>query len=547
MRWSNLLEREDGAVLPLMALLLVVLFAFAAFAVDVSAAYAERREAQSTADSAVLAAALEYLSTNSPTGENLGAIVKAYVATNWGEKAPSDAEWTACADPDRPADYAPIMDASVTPAVPVSDCISLKQVNGEPALMRVRLPDYEMPTSFAAIIGFNEVAISATATAELRYSSTTKILPFSLPTNPSSEECLATPPPGLLPGDDEPCDGPSQGNFGLIDSPWFGADDPHFTESQSCGSGMPNFNTRAPHNIALGLDHVITTWPSPPAPPSTGVSQPNNHPGADDCSNSNSGTVPFVLQTQTGNTQSASGKALLQDGFIGDDPSPTSASVPGRLRQPSSPDASGSRLDFDTSSWDFDVDNVGLWEYLEQQANNTDPCDPDQFTPLVGREKTDQMLACLGSDPTMSSASFKEDLIYSPRFAVVPVLNYEDGNQFGTKWWGVLELRPVYLHTTWYDCTNGSDTECLFLPDDFEADPSFDVANRDSYSLLFNPGEGDDPPCYINGSNCATPNTNRFQLMGISALVLDWDLLPPEAENQFGSSAPLEVFLHGNE
>ena len=116
----------------------------------------------------------------------------------------------------------------------------------------------------------------------------------------------------------------------------------------------------------------------------------------------------------------------------------------------------------------------------------------------------------------------------------------------GSSWWAVTDLVPVYLQTTWYDCTNGKngqETDCLFQPDNFTPDPT----NRDTYSVLFNPGEGSKPPCYLKNSACVKPSSARFQLMGLSALVLDWDLLPPGAENQYGSTAPFEVFLHDNE
>ncbi|MGI9585589.1 MAG: pilus assembly protein TadG-related protein [Acidimicrobiia bacterium] len=539
------MRSEKGAILPLIAIMLIMLLGFAALGVDASAAYSERTEAQSVADAAVLAAALEHLTTDSPTGQDLYGLVTSYTSLNWGTKAPTNADWIACQDTAKPADYIPIQDTSVNPPQPISDCISLKQVNGEPALLRVRLPAWDMPTAFAGVLGWDSLAISATATAELSYSESTKVLPFSVPANPSLEECLATPPSGLLPGDTVPCSGPSQGNFGILDTPWFGAGDPHYTTALGCPNN-PNFNTMAPHNLAIGLDHLIQKWPTPPALPAVGANLPNNHANADSCASAAGGIIPSVLLTQPGNTQSAGGKALLQDGFIGDDPSPTPADLPGRLRQTSSPLASGDRLDIDAIGWDFDVDNVGLWEYLTN-TGVSDPCLAENFNgpaaTAVGRELTDLLLTCLTADPSTSTADFNEDLLLSPRFAIVPMLNYSSGQQYGNKWWAVMELVPVYLHSTWYDCTNGSDTECLFQPEDFMSDP----ADRDSYSVLFNPGEGTESPCYLNNGECVKPSASRFQLMGLSALVLDWDLLPDGAENQYGSTAPFEVFLHDNE
>jgi len=562
-------RHETGAILPLFAIAIFVLFGFAAFAVDAGAAFAQRRQAQSTADAAALAAGLEFLASSSPTNQDLYDIVKQYTAVNLGSKAPTDAAWGACADLEKPVDYAPIMDTNVTPAVPYSDCISIKQVNGEPALIRVHLPDYPMPTAFATLIGFDTIAISATATAELRYASQTKVLPFSIPADAGVEECLATPPSGLLPNDVVPCGGPSQGNFGMIDSPFFGAGSPHFTEAVSCPSSQGFNQGRAEHTIAIGVDHVIRTWPlsndplNPnPLPPIGQSSGPPPPSGSDNCAAAGNGEIPYILMTETGNTVTGGNPSIMETGFIGASPSSNNPAVPGRLRQASTParvNGSGNpapissaptRLSFGS----YDVDNVGLWEYLiDQSAIAGEECLPSDFTGLVGRELSQQMLnpdvavnSCLEMNPS-SRQIFDARILDSPRFAVVPVLNYTRGSQFGTKWWAIRELRPVYLQTTWFDCTNGNDNECLFLPDDLEAAGSSPLV-RDDYSILFNPGEGDTSPCYLNnGGNCVAPNANRFEMQGISAIVLDWDFFPPDARNQYGGSAPLEVFLYQNE
>lgn len=56
-RLTAQLAAEDGAVMVMAAVLLVVLIGFAAFAIDVGALYQERRELQNAADAAVLAVA----------------------------------------------------------------------------------------------------------------------------------------------------------------------------------------------------------------------------------------------------------------------------------------------------------------------------------------------------------------------------------------------------------------------------------------------------------------------------------------------------------
>jgi hypothetical protein len=418
---------ESGAILPLFALMLLMLLGFAAFGVDLTAAYAETREAQSTADAAVLAAGLEFLDDTSPSNEDLYDAIKQYTVLNWGPKAPTDADWAACQDPDKPADYVPIEDTSATPAAPISDCISLKQVQDAPTLLRVRLPDYPMPTSFATLLGFDTIAISATATAELRYSEGQgAVLPFSVPANAGAEECLATPPSGLLPNDPAPCGGPTQGNFGMFDSPWFGAGDPHFTEAQACPSS-PQFRVRTPHNIALGLDHVIRPSPEPPTQGQS--SGPPVPAGADNCTSAASGVVPYVMLTETGNNITSNspncGVSIFECGFLGDDPSPTPANVPGRLRQASNAAATPGgklnssgpeRLTFATKSKSYTVDNVGLWEYLLDPAGDNGLCDKSTYEGLEGRDLTDRLCSASPAPPGPSSTIRSSTRRGSPSF-----------------------------------------------------------------------------------------------------------------------------------
>lgn len=538
------MERADerGAIAPIFALILLILLVFAAFATDLGAAWAERRAAQATVDAAVMAAATEYLRSLPPDEQKTVEIVLDYVNRNspdpeptWTDLIP---EWLACADPARPSGFLPLAwDTNGDATDEVFQCISF-HTSG---LLRVRLPDTDVETSFATVIGIDSISISATAVAEIRYIEHHIALPLSLPADfvEGNDQCLATPPGGLLPGDVAPCSGPAQGNFGLLDSPWFGAGDPYYTDTQGCPND-PNFNTRAPHNLAIGLDHIITIWPDPATLPPDGTSLGNNHEGADDCANAIADHAPYVLNTQPGNTQTGPGKALLQDGFLGDDPSPTAASQPGRLRQPTpnlpnSP-VVNSRLTFTTNTASYDVDNVGLWEYLDQDniSNNSLCSDTGNgFAGLEGRQLTDQMMLCLESE----DARYIAELLDSPRFGVVPVLNYLQGAQYGDKWWAVKELRPVYLQTTWYHCSSGGSPECRFQPDDFAT--THGAGNP--YSILFNPGEGDTPPQTSTGSH---PTASDFQIMGTSSLILNWDWFDPDHLNQINASTPFEVFLH---
>ena len=155
------------------------------------------------------------------------------------------------------------------------------------------------------------------------------------------------------------------------------------------------------------------------------------------------------------------------------------------------------------------------------------------FDGLTGRQLTDQMIDCLGS----GDERFIGELLDSPRFGVVPVLNYQQGAQYGNKWWAVKEFRPVYLQASWYYCSSAGSPGCQFQPNDFAAT----YGAGSPYSILFNPGEGEAPPQTSSGG---TPTANQFQIMGTSALILNWDWFDPDDLNQLGTGTPYEVFLY---
>lgn len=539
-------SREAGAILPLFALLIVMLLVFAAFAVDLGSAWAERREAQAAADAGVMGAALQYLVTP-PDEDGIYDLVSTYVNQNINGTTFTFDDWETCVDPDRPSDYAPLGDSGTwdSPLNGLSidqiDCISVKQAGSEPVVMRVRLPVQNMQTAFARVVGIDTIDIVAFAEAEILVSESSDILPFSLPDAPANNECLGTPPSGQLPPDIGPCTGPTSGNFGMLNIWWFGADnDTHNTGAAGCPS-KPPFSTRAPYNLSVGIDHPVTEWTDAASLPSVGVNQPNNHPGAESCDNAGSDVPPYVIQTNTGNTVSE-----LEDGFFGSDQFGMQ-NLPGRLRQPSPtvplPPANNplislanSRITFQENSGIYTVDNIGLWEYLDF-AITTGACGRAAFTDgssndLVGRDLTDQMQTCLNSGTPL----FIDEILNSPRFAVVPKLNYADGAQAGTQWWAVTEMVPVYIQTTWFECKSPT-SDCMFAPNDFITY----TGGATDLSVFFNPGEGDTPPCKPKKSSCNLPST--INAMGTSAFVIGSASLSDAAKNSLGKAQPYEVYL----
>jgi hypothetical protein len=475
-----------------------------------------------------MAGGLEYLASGAASNADVIAVMKDYANRN--DVTFNDGDWGACIDTEGALDgYVPL-DADVT------DCISAKQglTGGDEFYLRVRLPNHVLSTFFAAALGIDTMTVSAFAEAEILYSEQSNVLPMSLPHNYSTEECLGTPPSGQLKlNEGVTCAGPDSGNFGLIDSPFFENHDVEGTTENSChGTPYPNFNTRAPFTLARGLDHPIQAWPDSSGPIDFN-DLGNKSEGVDTCdADTTGGYVPYVLNTQTGNRD-------LVQGLIGVG---NYDGEPGRLRQ-----GTTTKLAFNKQgSGDFALDNVGLWEYLVDPVSGNpapDECKQSHYEPfgaVEGREASNDIATCL----TKARAGgvhpeFSKDLLASPRFALVPVLSYSRGDFTGTEYRAVVELLPVYLHTSWYKCgSNAKNDPCWFQPKDW-------AAEDDPYSILFNPGEGSSPPL-VAGKKAGDPfeEPPSIELEGISGLVLEWDWLPEGAKNQLGENAPLEVTLY---
>ncbi len=150
---------DRGATIVLLGLVLVVLMIFAAFSIDIGTAYAQRRQNQGTVDTAAVAGGVYFLYK----GGNFKAMVeevKDRVASDMGSKFGSEA-WETCTDPNA------LPTPSTDPAYAGdegSPCISFERDPGTNALkMRVRLPDVASPTSFASVIGIDELTTHAVA------------------------------------------------------------------------------------------------------------------------------------------------------------------------------------------------------------------------------------------------------------------------------------------------------------------------------------------------------------------------------------------------
>lgn len=153
--WSRTRSPRDerGAVLVLVAILAIVLFIVSALVVDLGMGRAERRTVQATADASALAGGNVLFAANPTTPDYNAArdAVKSYATQNLGL---SNADWASCSD------STPLPISSGTP------CISF-EVTASRARVRVVIPTRTVGTSFARVIGVNELAVSATARATI--------------------------------------------------------------------------------------------------------------------------------------------------------------------------------------------------------------------------------------------------------------------------------------------------------------------------------------------------------------------------------------------
>ena len=294
---------DRGATMLLTTLSIVVLLMFGAFAVDLGAAWSQRRENQAAVDSGGVAGAIQTRGVDQATAiaQSDAEIIRItynsigpdMTAAEWA------AEWVACTDPDKGAEF------TITGS---SDCISY---TGSLSKMRVRTPEVDTNTTFAAVIGLNTLQTDAVAEVIISIFAKGKVMPFGLPGGVANdtEICLKS---GANPKNVPPCDGPDTGNFGFLDISDYGNE--QLGTTTQCNGGT---TTRLARNIARGIDHPIATAPNAAAVFRTDLAG---------CVDGNINYAPYSLSTETGNMT-----GVLEDGFVAG-----VSGYPGRLAPPNS-------------------------------------------------------------------------------------------------------------------------------------------------------------------------------------------------------------------
>lgn len=156
---------EAGQVLPLVALFMVVLFGFAALAIDVSRAYADLRFYRATADAASLAGAqdLQVVGSRSVTGTEQ-TLARTHALDSLVQRLGGDA--SAC-DPTNPVTLSPCVllgtpyEVTIkTPSPSCSSCDPMRSVQ-----VTVRHPNYGL--TFARVLGSSEWDVGTTSVSGL--------------------------------------------------------------------------------------------------------------------------------------------------------------------------------------------------------------------------------------------------------------------------------------------------------------------------------------------------------------------------------------------
>jgi hypothetical protein len=288
-------SRQRGAVLVFAGLTLSAMLGFAALVIDIANAYQVRRQAQSTADAAALAAAQDL-----PDGAEAVASVKAYAEQNLDIAL---ADWIGCLDADSLANRPDLVNDN--------QCISIDEAFEK---VRVKLPTRQVDTFFGSVFGVESVAVGAHAVAEAQLRGDGRIIPAAVSASAGTGYlCIENG------GNNVACSAPEQGNFGSLDSPRLNLYQPSANED-------PN-SLRT--NYAMSLDHQVKLYSTGATIVCDGVNRSN-------CQTTNelSSATANYLNLYTGNIPPPITDGLVAGFTINTDDQGANITFCGRLQRP---------------------------------------------------------------------------------------------------------------------------------------------------------------------------------------------------------------------
>lgn len=338
---------DHGMAMVFVALLLVVMMVMAALVLDVGATYNLRRQDQSAADSAALAAAASF----SDAPAQLAVQAKKYAHGTLGVTL-SDTDWNSC-----PA-------ISGWTGVSGASCVSVKGLQ-----VRVRIPMQDYETTFGRVVGLDSIEHTAFAIAGLRPAGFGGVLPFAITGAAGSGGfgCLKSNSNGPA----QPWCGSTSGNFGFLDFAQFGGNE-DLNTSKSCGPG--EFNDRVRDNIAMGADHELSLYNDDPH----GTTAVVDTVACD--------STPQVARPNSADTQTGDNSSDVTDGMF----SGSTAFLdggPSRLRRSAPQLFDGDGASPVTVHTVSGLDNNPLWQFIPENygpgegtpADIPASCKRDQF------------------------------------------------------------------------------------------------------------------------------------------------------------------------
>jgi Flp pilus assembly protein TadG len=427
---KHLREQDRGAVLVLFAITAVMLFGFAAIAVDSAHAFVERRDSQATADVAAIGGAITLIdNTGNDTDRatDLTSEAMSIAARNLGPSL----DWAGCIDADKPSQFT-VSAADVLSGSLATDCISWSDDWTE---VRVRIPTRAVDTFFAGVIGFDTININAFAEVGAVIQGAGGVLPLGvLSDGTNGLVCVKTGP--QFPAD---CEANETGNFDFLDFYMFG-NTLMGTTTQCSGSAV----TRLKENISHGVDHDLAIAPSSPSDHS-GISGDPTIPKEDVECPSKLKEIE-AIKTETGNKQK-----VIIDGFV-----KGSGGYDGRLT-----------LGNPTATADFQgtpIDDVGLWAYFNDTARGNATAVPPvtAVCPIAAYPNTeDGAVDCVVDHG--DQVIFREDIQFSARLAKVPEL-WQTAWPSGTKYVSFQSFSFVYIQTLYGGCKNNGTCSLEWRP-----------------------------------------------------------------------------------
>lgn len=424
-------EEDRGAVLVLFAIMLVMLFGFAAIAVDTAHAFVERRDSQTTADVSALGGAITLI--NNTGDDNDRAIDLVSETMSIAERnLGAGLDWAGCTDADKPSQFT--ISAKVVLSGPLAtDCVSWTDDWTE---VRVRIPTRAINTFFAGVIGFDTMDVSAFAEVGAVIQGAGGVLPLGvLSEGTNGLVCVKTGP--KFPDE---CEKNETGNFDFLDFYMFG-NTLMGTTTQCSGSAV----TRLKENISHGVDHDLDVAPSTPSDHS-GIAGDPLIPKEDVECPSNFNKIEAV-RTEAGEKQK-----VIVDGFV-----KGSGGYKGRLALGSPPATD----DFQGTA----IDDVGLWYYFNEATRLGDPtADPkiDPLCPIDTYPDTEHgAIQCVLDHG--SQVLFREDIQFSKRLAKVPEL-WQSSWPPGTKYVSFQGLSFVYIQTLYGGCKKDGTCDLEWRP-----------------------------------------------------------------------------------